>query len=97
MCAALRAGAAEGADDQAPVLSWAAHYAASSNGRGLERVGLANATPLAGAGPRRGPRGRSTTSAAPRRWRRCPPEEAVDLGMDPRAIFAKAGRTRADR
>jgi hypothetical protein len=34
--------------DQAPLLVWAAHYAASANGRGPDRVGLANSTSLAG-------------------------------------------------
>jgi methionine synthase II (cobalamin-independent) len=36
------------ADRSREVLVWAAHYAASTNGRGLERVGLANASSLAG-------------------------------------------------
>jgi methionine synthase II (cobalamin-independent) len=37
-----------GSDDSREVLVWAAHYAASSNARGLARVGLANASSLAG-------------------------------------------------
>ena len=36
-------GLAERADETREVLVWAAHYAASTNGRGLARVGLANA------------------------------------------------------
>jgi methionine synthase II (cobalamin-independent) len=36
-----------GGDESPELLVWAAHYAASSNGRGLERVGLANAPSLA--------------------------------------------------
>ncbi len=36
-------GLAAGADETREVLVWAAHYAASTNGRGLARVGLANA------------------------------------------------------
>jgi methionine synthase II (cobalamin-independent) len=36
------------ADKSPEVLVWAAHYAASTNGRGVERVGLANASSLAG-------------------------------------------------
>jgi hypothetical protein len=92
VCAALRAGDARGSEDQAPLLSWAAHYAASSNGRGLERVGLANATPLAGLDPTMAHRalddlGRAAVLAA------VPPKKAVDLGMDPRSIVAKAGGT----
>jgi len=39
------------ADDTREVLVWAAHYAASTNGRGLARVGLANA-PMGPDGPR---------------------------------------------
>ena len=45
VCAALRAGPVV-TDDQAPVLVWAANFAASTGLRGLRRVGLANATPL---------------------------------------------------
>jgi methionine synthase II (cobalamin-independent) len=37
-----------GGDESPELLVWAAHYAASSNGRGLDRVGLANASSLAG-------------------------------------------------
>ena len=37
-----------GGETSREVLVWAAHYAASTNGRGLERVGLANASSLAG-------------------------------------------------
>ena len=45
VCGALRAGP-DATDGQAPVLVWAANYAASTGQRGLRRVGLANATPL---------------------------------------------------
>jgi hypothetical protein len=41
ICGAL--GFQEGADESREVLVWAAHYAASTQGRGLARVGLANA------------------------------------------------------
>ena len=93
VCAALRAGIPATADDQAPLLSWAAHYAASSNGRGLERVGLANATALETLDPAVARRalddlGRAATLAA------LPQKQAVDLGMDPRAIMAKPVRKR---
>ncbi len=44
VCAAL--GPADDADEGPEVLVWAAHYAASSGGRGLARVGLANAPGL---------------------------------------------------
>jgi hypothetical protein len=43
-------GLLPGADTNREVLVWAAHYAASTNGRGLARVGLANA-PLAASDP----------------------------------------------
>ena len=46
VCGALSARAE--ADLTREVLVWAAHYAASTNGRGLDRVGLANASSLAG-------------------------------------------------
>jgi methionine synthase II (cobalamin-independent) len=45
VCGALDARV--GGDESPELLVWAAHYAASSNGRGLERVGLANAPSLA--------------------------------------------------
>ncbi len=49
VCGAL--DLAPGADDAREVLVWAAHYAASTSGRGLARVGLANA-PMAPGGRR---------------------------------------------
>jgi hypothetical protein len=93
VCAALRAGGPKAGDDQAPLISWAAHYAASSNGRGLDRVGVANAGSLETLRPDLARRalddlGRAASLAA------LPPQEAVDLGMDPRAIVARGGRTR---
>jgi methionine synthase II (cobalamin-independent) len=47
VCGAL--GPGEHDDDGPEPLVWAAHYAASTNGRGLARVGLANAPGLEGA------------------------------------------------
>jgi methionine synthase II (cobalamin-independent) len=44
VCGAL--GSGEHDDDGPELLVWAAHYAASANGRGLARVGLANAPGL---------------------------------------------------
>jgi methionine synthase II (cobalamin-independent) len=46
VCGAL--GPEPGADLTRELLVWAAHYAASTNGRGLARVGLANSSSLAG-------------------------------------------------
>ena len=47
VCGAL--DLAHGADETRELLVWAAHYAASTNGRGLARVGLANAPTAPGA------------------------------------------------
>ena len=46
VCGAL--DLAPGADETRELLIWAAHYAASTNGRGLARVGLANAPAVSG-------------------------------------------------
>ena len=93
VCAALRVGGQASSDDQAPLLSWAAHYAASANGRGLDRVGIANAGSFETLQPDVARRalddlGRAAALAG------LPPKEAVDLGMDPRAIVARGGRRR---
>jgi len=48
ICGALSPAA--GADDGPELLVWAAHYAASTRGRGIDRVGLANAPGLDGLG-----------------------------------------------
>lgn len=49
VCGAI--GLAAGAEATREVLIWAAHYAASTRGRGLARVGLANAPLAPGASP----------------------------------------------
>jgi hypothetical protein len=49
VCGAI--GLGPGADATREVLVWAAHYAASTRGRGLARVGLANAPVAPGATP----------------------------------------------
>ena len=86
VCAALRV--TEGAPvDRLPELVWAAQYAASAGGRGLDRVGLANATLLDGMRP-------ATARTALATLRRAaslapmPLAEAVAAGLDPRAIHA---------
>ena len=58
------------ADDRPEPLVWAAHYAASTGGRGLARVGLANASSLAALTPRAGARARSRRSPRRPGWRR---------------------------
>ena len=82
VCGALRA---DSAADQAPELVWAARYAASSNGRGLERVGLANAGSLDGLSAddlRRA----ATALARAAYLATLPLEQAVAEGLDPRTI-----------
>ena len=91
VCAVLRAGPGP-SDDQAPILVWAAQYAASTGSRGLARVGLANTTPL---------RGLSAADAltAARALGRAAglaamtPEDAVAAGLDART-FANRPRPR---
>ena len=82
VCGALQVGSP---GDQAPLLVWAARYAASAGGRGLDRVGLANATSLAALDPAAARRalellGRAAGLAA------MPLERAVEEGLDPRTI-----------
>ena len=82
VCGALRP---ESVADQAPELVWAARYAASSSGRGLDRVGLANGTPLIGEEPASVRRAVDALVRA-NRLAALPPEEAVAEGLDPRTF-----------
>ena len=82
VCGALQAG---NAGDQASLLAWAAHYAASAGGRGLDRVGLANATPLAALDPATA-RGALAQLGRAARLAGMPLERAVEAGLDPRTI-----------
>ena len=75
--------------------SWAAHYAAASNGRGLERVGIANATPLGGLDPAAAHAALAALGRAPRARRAPAATRPSTHGLDPRAIVATAGRTPA--
>jgi hypothetical protein len=85
VCAALRAGDGRERLDQAPELVWAAHYAASSNGRSLARVGIANASPLGGLTPDDAAAAlRALANAA--QLAAMPPAEAVRAGLDPQAV-----------
>ena len=82
VCGALRA---DSAADQAPELVWAARYAASSNGRGLERVGIANAGTLDGLS--REDLARAAAALARAAYlATLPLEQAVAEGLDPRTI-----------
>jgi hypothetical protein len=86
VCGALRLDGRGG--DPAPLLAWAARYAAATNGRGTARVGLANAGSLAALTPaaaadRVQVLGRATWLAA------MAPAEAIEAGLDPRAFDAR--------
>jgi methionine synthase II (cobalamin-independent) len=82
VCGALRA---DSAADQAPELVWAAKYAASSNGRGLERVGLTNAGTLDGLTPDECRRAAAALVRAAH-LASLPLEQAIAEGLDPRTI-----------
>lgn len=88
VCGALRP---DSPADQLPELVWAARYAASSNGRGLERVGLTNATSVEGLDPAAVARAAATLAKASR-LAQLSPDQAVAKGLDPRAIRQPADR-----
>jgi hypothetical protein len=88
VCAALKAPSPE---DQAPLLVWAARYAASSNGRGLDRVGLTNAASLADLEPAGAARALSDLARAAR-LAAMDPDEAIAAGLDERTFRQPAGR-----
>lgn len=85
ICAALRAGNGREQLDQAPELVWAAQYAASSNGRGLARVGLANASSLASLAPAEA-RAALEALARAATLAGMPAQEAVAAGLDRRIL-----------
>lgn len=90
VCGALRI-AERPLGDQAPLLVWAAAYAASTAGRGIERVGLANARPLRSLSPARAHAlvrevGRGARLAA------MSPQDAIAAGLDPRTFAQPASR-----
>ena len=87
VCGAMRVEPT-GGEDQLPLLVWAARYAASAGGRGLDRVGLANATPLGGLDPATAREalltlGRAAGLAA------MPLQRAVEAGLDPRTVGSR--------
>ena len=101
VCGALEL--AQGADRTRELLVWAAHYAAASNGRGLARVGLANA-PGNGSLDRAETLRRLTIVAEASRIAAVESTEELVGLLDPRAIdprsaafgrFAPAKRRRA--
>ena len=83
--AGLRVREDEVVIDQAPELVWASQYAASANGRGLARVGLANATRLGDRSPAAA-RAALRQIALGARYAAMPVADAVEAGLDPRTI-----------
>jgi methionine synthase II (cobalamin-independent) len=96
VCAALQATSPL---DQGPTLDWAARYAASANGRGPDRVGLANASSLDTLAPEAAAEALQTLANAARLGTLAP-AEAVDQGIDPRTYpptLVRRRRPRKDR
>lgn len=83
VCGALDPAAA--AADGPEVLIWAAHYAASTGGRGLVRVGLANASDLGGLSRDRARRKVAALAEAARLAAVGPGDELAGA-LDPRAV-----------
>jgi hypothetical protein len=82
--------ATPGGDTNRDVLVWAAHYAASTGGRGLARVGLANASSMAGL-PRAEALSRLAIVAEAARIAAAPSTEMIDR-LDPRAMGRRSRR-----
>ena len=87
VCGAL--DPADTADDRPEPLVWAAHYAASTRGRGLERVGLANASSLASLPRERAIRKLTALAEAARLASIADPHELA-ASLDPRAVDARS-------
>ena len=92
VCGAL--DARPGGDESPELLVWAAHYAASSNGRGLERVGLANAPSLADVAWPVALRKLARVAEGARIAGIDSPREMASL-LDPRAFRQRRGRPRS--
>ena len=88
ICGALTPSA--DSNDGPETLVWAAHYAASTGGRGLDRVGLANASSLAGLDRERAQRKITLLADAARIASAASPEELGRV-LDPRAL-GRSGR-----
>jgi hypothetical protein len=83
VCGALDPSASS--SDRPETLVWAAHYAASTGGRGLDRVGLANASSLANLPPERARRKLIALAEAARLAALQDPKELA-ASLDPRAV-----------
>ncbi|HEX5013600.1 MAG TPA: hypothetical protein VFV72_05500 [Candidatus Limnocylindrales bacterium] len=75
--------------DGPETLVWAAHYAASTRGRGLARVGLANASSIAGLTPDRAERKVKALVEAARLAALKDPEELA-ASLDPKAVDSRS-------
>jgi hypothetical protein len=96
VCAALEAGNGAERRDQAPELVWAAGYAASANGRGMARVGLANASVLASLTTAEALAALEALGRAAA-FVSMPVTEAVRAGLDPRVRTRKRPPGRPSR
>ena len=90
ICGAL--DPAETADDRPEVLVWAAHYAASTRRRGLDRVGLANASSLAGLSRERA-RGKVRALVDAARLASVGTADELAAAIDPRAVDIRTAAT----
>ena len=88
VCGGLNLLEDEDPADQSPQLMWAVHYAASSNGRGFDRVGLANAQSAGSRSPERARQALAQLATAVR-LASMSPVDAVAAGLNPNA-FADA-------
>jgi hypothetical protein len=101
VCAAFDPAPRDGRDpgDPTPLLIWAARYAASMRGRGLDRVGLANAGSLADLSPEEATAQLARLARAAR-LAVMSPRQAVAAGLDPRTFsrsLARPGQPRPPR
>jgi methionine synthase II (cobalamin-independent) len=78
--------------DRPELLIWAAHYAASTGGRGLVRVGLANASSLGGLSRERARAKVEVMAAAARLAATASPDELA-AALDPRAVDIRSAAT----
>ena len=90
VCGALDPSA--DAADRPELLIWAAHYAASTGGRGLVRVGLANASSLVGLSHERAHAKVEVLATAARLASTASPEELA-AALDPRAVDIRSAAT----
>jgi methionine synthase II (cobalamin-independent) len=90
VCGALDPSA--DAADRPELLIWAAHYAASTGGRGLVRVGLANASSLGGLSRERARAKVEVLATAARLAASASPDELA-AALDPRAVDIRSAAT----